>query len=135
MTDECSHDVVYYGAMNIDFQGQTFGSVDVWRCRKCKTLFCEDKRWGQTELAPEVGLPKIVKGAKWTVIVCLGQGPLNWTLKQVKFGTPFEHKCIGGTIHTIVVKENLTAECQGDCGDHKVFLVENFVNKAVEVGA
>src|SRR5712664_450402 len=51
------HDVVYFGVVNLIDNGYVMGAIDVWKCRSCPQTFCEDKRYGMTDLAPEVGLP------------------------------------------------------------------------------
>src|SRR5436853_481474 len=63
------HDVVYFGVVNLIDNGYVMGSIDVWKCRSCPQTFCEDKRFGMTDLAPEVGLPKIEPGSKWAAII------------------------------------------------------------------
>src|SRR5205823_7349007 len=64
------HDVVYFGVVNLIDKGYVMGAIDVWKCRSCPQTFCEDKRYGMTDLAPEVGLPKIELGSKWAALIC-----------------------------------------------------------------
>src|SRR5207245_11272854 len=73
------------------------GVVDVWRCRGCNQLFCEDKRYGMTDLAPEVGLPKIEPNTQWAALICTRDKGSNWTLTQVKPGMTIAHSCTPDT--------------------------------------
>ena len=66
----CDHQIVYYGVTNINYEKRTIGSVDIWRCVKCKEHFCEEKQLGIDTLVDEVGMPKIRSDQKWSVVVC-----------------------------------------------------------------
>src|SRR2546425_12257687 len=48
------HDIVYYGVVNLIHDSNVIGAIDVWRCRGCPEIFCEDKRYGIMDLAAEV---------------------------------------------------------------------------------
>src|SRR2546428_13214271 len=64
------HDVVYYAVVNLIDNNYVMCAVDVWRSRCCNKLFCENKRNGRTDVAPEVGLPKIYSITPWTALTC-----------------------------------------------------------------
>src|SRR3989442_12174494 len=74
------HDVVYFGVVNLIDNGYVMGAIDVWKCRSCPQTFCEDKRYGITDLAPEVGLPKIEPASKWAALICTRNTGSNSTL-------------------------------------------------------
>ncbi len=129
------HDVVYYGVVNLVHDSYIMGAVDVWRCRSCPQLFCEDKRYGMTDLAPEVGLPKIEEGTKWAALICTRDKGSNWTLTQVKPGTVLSHSCTPETKVELTVGPDYGLE-QGPVrgiGEHRIILIENFINSAVDV--
>ncbi|TSA16153.1 MAG: hypothetical protein D4R72_07500, partial [Nitrosopumilales archaeon] len=44
--ETCKHEIVYFGVTNINYEKRTIGSVDIWRCVKCKKTFCEEKQLG-----------------------------------------------------------------------------------------
>jgi len=50
-TETCKHQPVYFGAVNININERTIGSVDVWRCGVCKKRFCEEKQLGIESIA------------------------------------------------------------------------------------
>ena len=129
------HDVVYYGVVNLIDNSYVMGAVDVWRCRSCPQLFCEDKRYGMTDLAPEVGLPKIEPGTKWATLICTRDKGSNWTLTQVKPGTVISHSCTPETKVELTVGQDYGLELGPvrGIGQHRIILVENFVNSAVNV--
>ena len=87
------HDIVYYGVVNLVHERKIIGTVDVWRCRSCSEIFCEEKRFGATDLAPEVGFPKVEAGAKWAALICTRSNTSNWTLTGVKPGSTLVHSC------------------------------------------
>jgi hypothetical protein len=80
--------VVYFGVININENGRTVGSVDIWRSLLTKEMFCEEKRLGILEIADYIGMPKIDKDKKWAVAVSRSRkGHLRWRLvKLIKEG-------------------------------------------------
>lgn len=129
------HDVVYYGVVNLVHDSDIIGAVDVWRCRSCDQLFCEDKRYGVTDLAPEVGLPKIVPDTKWAALICTRDKGSNWTLTQTSPGRTIAHSCTPETKVELTVGPDYDLEpgpARG-IGQHRLVLIEKFVNAAVDV--
>ena len=41
------HEIVLAGMVNVNRDNYLQGVVDVWTCRGCKKLFCDDKRYGE----------------------------------------------------------------------------------------
>ena len=129
------HDVVYFGVVNLIDNGYVMGSIDVWKCRSCPQTFCEDKRFGMTDLAPEVGLPKIEPGSKWAALICTRNTGSNWTLIQAKPGNMIQHSCTTDTKLELKVGSDYSIEAgpASGIGQHRIILVENFVNAPVDV--
>ncbi len=129
------HDVVYYGVVNLVHDSYIMGAVDIWRCRSCPQLFCEDKRYGVTDLAPEVGLPKIEPGTKWAALICTRDKGSNWTLTQVKPDMIISHSCTPETKVELRVGPDYDLEPGPGrgIGQHRTIILENFVNSAVDV--
>src|SRR5438094_871331 len=129
------HDVVYYGVVNLIDNNYVMGAVDVWRCRGCDQLFCEDKRYGMTDLAPEVGLPKIEPNTQWAALICTRDKGSNWTLTQVKPGMTIAHSCTPDTKVELTVgpSYDLEAGPASGIGKHRIIVIEKFVNLAVDV--
>jgi hypothetical protein len=129
------HDVVYYGVVNLVHESDIIGAVDVWRCRSCDQLFCEDKRYGVTDLAPEVGLPKIVPDTKWAALICTRDSGSNWTLTQTSPGKTITHSCTPETKVELTVGPDYDLEAgpARGIGQHRIILIEKFVNAAVDV--
>src|ERR1700756_3306143 len=111
------------------------GAVDVWRCRGCDQLFCEDKRYGMTDLAPEVGLPKIEPNTHWAALICTRDKGSNWTLTQVKPGMTIAHSCTPDTKVELTVGPDYDLETgpASGIGKHRIIVIEKFVNLAVDV--
>src|SRR5260370_14007381 len=111
------------------------GAVDVWRCRDCDQLFCEDKRYGMTDLAPEVGLPKIEPNTHWAALICTRDKGSNWTLTQVKPGMTISHSCTPDTKVELTVGQGYDLETgpASGIGKHRIIVIEKFVNSAVDV--
>ena len=128
-TENCKHQPVYYGVVNINIEERTIGSVDVWRCGVCKKRFCEEKQLGIEELADTVGMPKIDPDAKWGVSVCkLQQGKYKWKLIKLKENSEIKHECLDEKIIPLKVT-NFKIEDD----EHWSFLIDDNVNKAVEI--
>ena len=128
-TESCKHQPVYFGVVNININEHTIGSVDIWRCGVCKKRFCEEKQLGIEELADLVGMPKIDPDAKWAVMVCkLQQSKYRWKLVKVKETGELKHECIDEQIIPLTVNN-----FKVDDDQHWSFLVDDHVNKAVEI--
>jgi hypothetical protein len=129
------HDVVYFGVVNLIDNGYVMGAIDVWKCRSCPQTFCEDKRFGMTDLAPEVGLPKIEPDSKWAALICTRSTGSNWTLIQAKPGNTLQHSCTPDTKLELRVGPDYSIEAgpASGIGQHRIILVENFVNAPVDV--
>jgi len=126
------HDVIYFGVVNLVEKNKIIGTIDVWRCRGCNDLFCEDKRFGATDLAPEVGFPKADFGSKWAALICTRDTGSNWTLTSAKPGGTIAHSCTPETKLELKVGNDYNLE-QGPIGKHRIILIEKFVNTAVDV--
>jgi hypothetical protein len=129
------HDVVYFGVVNLIDSGNVMGTIDVWKCRSCPQTFCEDKRFGLTDLAPEVGLPKIEPDSKWAALICTRNKGSNWTLIQTRPGATVQHSCTPDTKLELKIGPDYSLEAgpASGIGQHRIILVEDFVNKPVDV--
>jgi hypothetical protein len=129
------HDVVYFGVVNLIDNGYVMGAIDVWKCRSCPQTFCEDKRYGMTDLAPEVGLPKIEPDSKWAALICTRNTGSNWTLIQAKPGSAVQHSCTPDTKLELNVGPDYSIQAgpASGIGQHRIILVEDFVNAPVDV--
>jgi hypothetical protein len=129
------HDVVYFGVVNLIDKGYVMGAIDVWKCRSCPQTYCEDKRYGMTDLAPEVGLPKIEPGSKWAALICTRNTGSNWTLIQAKPGNTIQHSCTPDTKLELKVGTDYSIQTgpASGIGQHRIILVEDFVNAPVDV--
>ncbi len=129
------HDVIYFGVVNLVHQSKIIGTIDVWRCRSCSELFCEDKRFGATDLAPEVGFPKIEAGSKWAALICTRDNGSNWTLTAVKPGATLTHSCTPETKLELNVTSDYSLQTgpAAGIGKHRVILIDQFINSAVDV--
>jgi hypothetical protein len=76
--------IVYFGVININENGRTIGSVDIWRSLLTKEMFCEEKRLGILQIADYIGMPKIDKDKKWAVAISRNRmGHLRWRLIRI----------------------------------------------------
>lgn len=127
--------MVYFGVVNLVHDSYIMGAVDVWKCRSCAQLFCEDKRYGVTDLAPEVGLPKVYPDSKWAALICTRDKTSNWTLTQVKPDGIITHSCTPETKLELHVNHDYDLEpgMSAGVGKHRLIILENFVNSAVDV--
>ncbi len=127
--ESCNHQPVYFGVVNININERTIGSVDVWRCVSCKKRFCEEKQLGIEAIAEIVGMPKIEPGEKWGVVVCkLQKGKDKWKLTRLKEGSEIKHECLDEKVVPLKVKDYQVSD-----DNHWSFLVDDYINKAVEI--
>jgi len=127
------HEIVLFGMVNVNRDNYLQGTVDVWRCRGCKKLFCDDKRYGEP-LKPSVGFEEIEEGEEWAILTCTDIREVYMLSLGVKPGKRLAHTCKSGTQHEFVVKDDWTIE--PDDGDtvHRLFLVKDHVNRGIEAG-
>ena len=124
-----ANDITYFGVININIDERTIGSVDVWRSATTKQLYCEEKQLGIEELADTVGMPKIDSDQKWGVLVSkLQQGKDKWKLVKLPQSGTIKFETIDEKIISIKVEGYKIVD-----DDHWSFLVEENVNKAVEI--
>ena len=127
--DTCNHQIVYYGVTNINYDKRTIGSVDIWHCVICKKHFCEEKQLGIESIVDYVGMPKINSEQKWSVLICnLKKHKERWKLIKIKKDDEIQHECLDEKVITLAVKEFKVNDEK-----HWNFLIENSVNKAVEI--
>lgn len=74
--------------ININENGKTLGSVDIWRSLLTKEMFCEEKRLGIEEIVDYIGMPKIDSDKKWSVAISRNRkGHMRWRLvKMIREG-------------------------------------------------
>jgi len=128
-TQTCKHQPIYFGAVNININERTIGSIDVWRCGSCKKKFCEEKQLGIESITDIVGMPKITDEQKWAVSICnLQKGKDKWKLIKLNQNSEIKHQCLEEKITTLKVRDfNIEDE------HHSSFLVEDHINRAVEI--
>lgn len=121
--------VVYFGVININENGRTIGSVDIWRSLLTKEMFCEEKRLGILEIVDYIGMPRIDKDKKWAVAISRSRkGHLRWRLvKMIKEGKLSFTDADDKPIEVNVKDFSITDQ------DWWSFLVESNVNRNMEV--
>ena len=121
--------IVYFGVININENGRTMGSVDIWRSLLTKEIFCEEKRLGILQIADYIGMPKIDKDKKWAVAVSRNRkGHLRWRLIKIRK----EGKMTFTDADDNIIEVNAKDFKIADPGWWS-FLVEENVNRNMEV--
>lgn len=129
-----THDVVYYGVMNINDRDYLVGSVDVWRCRSCRSIFVDEKRITEAKLPTKLGFDELpTPEHRWTVFVCSDRNGLRWSLKPLKVGEWFEHICPVGGQMRIEVESGFKLKSEDIDVQHTLLLVEEHVNENVDL--
>jgi hypothetical protein len=130
---EHKHEIVMIGMVNVNRDNYLQGVVDVWRCRQCKKLFCDDKRYGEP-LKPSVGFEEVGEGEQWGILTCTDIKSVFMMSLGVKPGKKIAHTCKNGTQHEFMVRDDWTiGEDDGD-NIHRLYLVKDYVNKNIEAG-
>lgn len=130
LSSECSHDIVFYGIVNLRDKGEQVGTIDVWKCRACGDIFCEDKRWGLTELASDIGFPKLGKDEEWAVLGCREGKELTWKLLGVRPDSKLDHDCP----NRVRLEVDSDLRLKGDASDrHRLVIVKDSIARSIEL--
>lgn len=121
--------VVYFGVININENGRTLGSVDIWRSLLTKEMFCEEKRLGILDIVDYIGMPKKMQNEEWAVAVSRKRkGHLRWRLVRLVKDGRFRFEDADEKPIEIDVKNHVIAD-----GEWWSFLVKENVNRNVEL--
>lgn len=129
----CDHEIVFLGMVNVNRDNYLQGVTDVWRCRKCKRLFCDDKRYNEP-LNPTVGFEQVPDDEQWAILTCTTPTEVYMHSLGVKPGKKVTHTCRNGEVHEFVVDEGYSLLGSGELPIHRLFLVKDYVNKHIEAG-
>ncbi len=121
--------ITYLAPVNINIDERTIGSVDVWRCAVCKKKFCEEKQLGIDSITDIVGMPRIEDDEKWGVIVSkLQKGKDKWKLVKLKQNGVIKYETADEKMLDLKIENYSIIDDY-----HTSFLVEDHLNKAVEI--
>ena len=127
------HEIVFIGMVNINRDNYLQGVVDIWRCRSCKKLFCDDKRYGEP-LKASVGFEAIPDDEEWGVLTCTTQKDVRMNSLGVKPGKKITHACRDGQVYEFVVGADYALSPVVANPIHRPYLVKDNVNKNIEAG-
>lgn len=127
--ETCKHQIVYFGVTNVNVNERTIGSVDIWRCGICKKKFCEEKQLGIDSIVDYVGMPVIEPDEKWAILVRkLFKGKDRWSLVKLKQNGTLKTETPDDKVMELQVKDYSVVD-----PNHVSFLIEDYVNKAIEI--
>ena len=121
------------GMVNINRDNYLQGVVDVWSCRKCRRLYCDDRRYGET-LKASVGFEAIPDDEKWGILTCTTVKGVTMNSLGVKPGKKVAHTCKSGEMYEFVIGRDYSLSPQVSNPIHRIYLVEEYVNKNIEAG-
>jgi hypothetical protein len=127
------HEIVLAGMVNVNRDNYLQGVVDVWICRQCKKLFCDDKRYGEP-LKPSVGFEEVPDDEQWGILTCTDIKGVYMMSLGVKPGKKIAHTCKDGSQHEFVVGTDWEIESDDGQRAHRLFLVKDHINKVIEAG-
>ena len=128
------HEIVLAGMVNVNRDNYLQGVVDVWTCRACKKLFCDDRRYGEP-LKPSVGFEEIPEDEQWGILTCTDIKGVYMMSLGVKPGKTIKHTCSrNGTQHEFLVGPDWTIGSDDGENVHRLFLVKDHMNKVIEAG-
>ncbi len=127
------HEVVFMGMVNVNRDNYLQGVVDVWRCRQCKRMFCDDKRYGEP-LKASVGFEAIPDDEQWAILTCTTAREVFMMSLGAKPGKEIEHTCKTGEQHKFVVEADYSIGSSNVPPIHRLYLVKDHVNKVIEAG-
>ena len=127
------HEIVFIGMVNVNRDGYLQGVVDVWRCRSCKKLFCDDKRYGEP-LKASVGFETIPEDEEWAVLTCTTMKDVSMNSLGAKPGKKITHACRDGQVLEFVVGKDYSLNPDTPNPIHRLHLVKDNINKNIEAG-
>ena len=128
------HEIVLAGMVNVNRDSYLQGVVDVWVCRGCKKLFCDDRRYGEP-LKPSVGFDEVPEDEQWGILTCTDIKGVFMMSLGVKPGKTLKHTCPkNGSQHEFLVKDDWTIGQDDGETVHRLFLVKDHINKNIEAG-
>ncbi len=130
---DCPHDVVFIGMVNVNRDNYLQGVVDVWRCRKCKRLYCDDRLFTEA-LKAGVGFESIADDEKWGILTCTTVKEVTMNSLGVKPGKKIVHACKGGESREFVIGGDYSLSPKVANPIHRIYLVEEYLNKSIEAG-
>jgi hypothetical protein len=119
--------------VNVNRDNYLQGVVDVWRCRGCKRLFCDDKRYGEP-LKPSVGFESIPDDEEWGILTCTTLKDVYMNSLGVKPGKKITHACRDGQVLEFIIRDDWSLEPRIPNPIHRLCLVKDNVNKNIEAG-
>jgi len=119
--------------INVNRDNYLQGVVDVWRCRKCRSLFCDDKRYGEG-LKPSVGFESIPEDEEWGVLTCTTAKEVYMYSLGVKPGKKITHACKNGETHEFVIDNAYSLQPPVAVPIHRIYLVKDYINRNIEAG-
>ncbi len=131
--DQCEHEIVFAGMVNVNRDNYLQGVVDVWRCRKCRRTYCDDKRYGEP-LKASVGFESIPDDEKWGILTCTTEREVLMNSLGVKPGKKLAHACKGGATFEFTVGPDYTLTPDTAMPIHRVYLIQDYMNKNIEAG-
>ncbi len=127
------HEIVFIGMINVNRDNYLQGVVDVWRCRQCRKLFCEDRRYGEG-LKPDVGFEEIPDDEQWAILTCTDIKAVFMESLPLKPGKRLEHTCKGGEKHEFTVRDDWSIDSAEGETIHRLYMVRDYLNGAIEAG-
>ena len=128
-----SHEIVFMGMVNVNRDNYLQGTVDIWRCRGCRKLFCDDKRYDEP-LKPSVGFEEIPEDEEWGILTCTTMKDVYMYSLGVKPGKKVTHACRDGQVTEFVVGSDYSLKPEVANPIHRLYLVKDNVNKNIEAG-
>ena len=127
------HQIVFEGMVNVNRDNYLQGVVDVWRCRGCKELFCDDKRYGEP-LKASVGFETIPNDEEWAVLTCTTTKDVKMNSLGAKPGKRITHACRDDQVLEFVVGKDFSLNPKTANPIHGLYLVKENMNKNIEAG-
>ena len=128
-----SHEIVFIGMVNVNRDNYLQGVVDVWRCRGCKKMFCDDKRYGEP-LKASVGFETIPEEEEWAILTCTTQMDVRMNSLGARPGKKITHACRDAQVLEIVVGSDYSLSPKLANPIHRLYLVRDHINKNIEAG-
>ncbi|MCS4539885.1 MAG: hypothetical protein HYU03_04250, partial [Thaumarchaeota archaeon] len=127
------HEIVFIGMINVNRDDYLQGVVDVRRCRQCRKLFCEDRRYSEG-LKPDVGFEEIPDDEQWAILTCTDIKGVFMQSLPVKPGKRLEHTCKSGEKHEFTIGDDWSIDSGEGDTVHRLYMVRDYLNRVIEAG-
>lgn len=130
---EHTNHFLYVGAVNIAQSGQVVGTVDVWKCSLCQAIDVFARGPHILSSPGIIGFRKLDSDQRWAIVVCARS--MDWRVLPVRRNQTIECYCEEPGDENLMLDDEFTLKTALGtfARHHKLYFVESFLNRTIDV--